>query len=147
MELSHTILGLESHIDFQLKVRARNIYGWSEFSEITTIRTTDVPDTAATVLTLIVETTFIISWEQPGTSGEPILEYHVQILTLADTFVEDPNCSGDIYEGSSCVFSHAYLIETYNFPTGHIVKARVRARNQNGWGAFSQVNTGNAWIM
>jgi len=40
-----------------------------------------------------------------------------------------------------------YLIETYGFKVGDIVKARVRAHNKNGWGAFSQPNTGSAFIM
>ena len=101
------------------------------------IRTTDVPDTSNTVVTVIIQKTLVVSWVPSHNSGEALDHYQMEILNLADEYVEDSTCTGSIDNGSSCVFNHDYLMETYGYPVGHILQARVRSRNQNGWGAFS----------
>jgi hypothetical protein len=42
--LTKTIIGLTSHIDYMFKVRARNVYGYGDFSDTVTVRTSYVPD-------------------------------------------------------------------------------------------------------
>jgi hypothetical protein len=39
------------------------------------------------------------------------------------------------------------LIATYGYTVGTIVQSRARAHNKNGWGGYSQVNTGDAFIQ
>jgi hypothetical protein len=112
---THTLIGLASYVDYQFQVRATNIYGAGPFSSIKVIRTSQVPDTMVPVSTLSAMATFIILWEDPPNGGEPIDEYHLQILTPAGLFTEDPTCTGDVLLGASCLFDHLYLIATYNF--------------------------------
>lgn len=56
---------------------------------------------------------------------------------MQNNFVDDPTCAGNVGSGNTCIFSNKYLIDTYGFTVGTIVRAKVRARNLNGWGAFS----------
>jgi len=71
----------------------------------------------------------------------------LQLLTPSNNFVDDPTCTGAISNGRVCVFSNEYLIQQYSFKVGAIVQARVRAHNKNGWGGYSQINTGDAYIQ
>jgi hypothetical protein len=61
--------------------------------------------------------------------------------------VNDALCTGALENGLTCLFSHSYLISTYNFEVGHIVQFLISAHNVNGWGIYSELNTGDAFIM
>jgi len=113
------------------------VYGYGPLSTVSIVRTSDVPDTQNPVITLSVLSTFVISWETPSNGGEAIDYYQPEILTPQNVFVQDATCTGALSFGTSCLFNNLYLIETYGFKVGDIVKARVRAHNKNGLGAFS----------
>lgn len=89
------------------------------------------------VSTLSALSTLIVSWDTPLNGGSAIDQYQVQILTLQNTFANDSTCTGNITNGNGCLFDFAYLIQTYNFQVGQMVQFRARARNINGWGAYS----------
>lgn len=99
------------------------------------------------VTTQTVMTTMVVSWDAASDSGEEVDAYDVQLMNMAGQFVNDAMCSGAIENGLLCLFSHDYLLLTYSFPVGHIVQFRVRAHNTNGWGQWSQSNTGDAYIQ
>ena len=61
--------------------------------------------------------------------------------------MNDPLCDGAIESGLECVLPHSHLIDTYQFSVGDVVQVRVRAQNAKGWGKYSQLNVGNAYIM
>jgi len=48
--LSKTLSGLVSQQDYLFKIRAQNIYGYGPFSNVVTIRTSDIPDTMSHVV-------------------------------------------------------------------------------------------------
>jgi hypothetical protein len=50
--LAKTLSGLISQQDYLFKIRAQNIYGYGEFSNVATIRTSDVPDTMSPVVSI-----------------------------------------------------------------------------------------------
>ena len=72
LQLSLTLIGLDSAHDFNFQVRAKNIYGYGELSDTFVVRTSDVPDTMNPIITLSVMSTFIISWETPSNGGEDL---------------------------------------------------------------------------
>ena len=45
LELSKILNGLTRGQDYQFKIRAQNVYGYGEFSDLQTIRASSVPDT------------------------------------------------------------------------------------------------------
>jgi hypothetical protein len=133
--------------NYLFKVRAKNVYGYGDYSDTVTIRTSDVPDVMTPVTTISVMTTVVISWTEAADSGEPIDLYDIKIKQIDGTFVNDASCTGALDNGLTCLFSHAYLIATYNFEVGHIVQFIISAHNVNGWGVYSELNTGDAFIM
>ena len=49
--LTRTLTGLTSNLDYLFRVRAKNVYGYGEFSDTVTIRTSYVPDEMESVTT------------------------------------------------------------------------------------------------
>ena len=71
--------GLISGQDYFFKVRAKNIYGFGPFSNITKIRASYVPDTADIVNTVTSLKDVIIEWSPPPEGGDTITKYQVLI--------------------------------------------------------------------
>lgn len=115
LQTTHSLIGLASYVDFKLQVRANNIYGSGQLSDIAIIRTSQVPDTMTPVSTLSAMSTFIVLWQDSPNGGESIDQYQLQVLTPQGIFTEDPTCTGDVTNGASCLFDHLYLIATYGF--------------------------------
>ena len=77
---TYTIPGLLSHKPYKFKLQARNIYGYGPFSDEITIYTTDVPHPMDTLVTTKVGDNTKITWTEPSTGGQSILEYQVRIF-------------------------------------------------------------------
>jgi len=63
------------------------------------------------------------------------------------TFTKDPACPGTYTDGPACSLQHESLRNTYGFRAGDVIQIRARAHNVNGWGGYSQVNTGLAVVQ
>ena len=147
MDLSKLVVGLVLGSDYQFKVRPQNVYGFGELSDTVTIRASTIPNTMNIVESNTVLQAVVISWEEPGNGGDDLLAYDLQILTPEGDFVNYSLCDGAIESGLECVLPHSHLIDTYQFNVGDVVQVRVRAQNAKGWGNYSQLNVGNAYIM
>jgi hypothetical protein len=77
------ITGLTSGKGYIFKVRARNIYGYGPFSNLVTIRASDVPDVMQKPTTIAVGKNIIVSWVKPVTGGEIISKYEIEIYKPA----------------------------------------------------------------
>jgi hypothetical protein len=107
LELSKILYGLTRGTDYQFKVRAQNVYGYGEFSDVVTIRASSVPDTMIMVDSVSHMQTIVISWQVPTSDGgESVTGYDVQLLTLENQFVNDEECTGEIANGLTCLFGH-----------------------------------------
>jgi hypothetical protein len=115
--LTKLLIGLTGGQDYLFKVRAQNIYGYGEFTDLVTIRASSVPDTMNIVESISVTETIVVSWTAPYN----IDLYDVQILTPAEVFFSDSTCTGAIEDGLSCLFAHDYLMATYGFQVGDIL--------------------------
>jgi hypothetical protein len=134
-----TIIGLTQGQDYLFKVRARNVYGYGEFSDFVTIRASSVPDTMEMINTVSVNREIIIRWEAPPSGGDDISAYEVELLIPSTgSYAVDATYCGNLDETMlQCGIPHAHLISTYSFEVGDILKARAKAYNVNGWGAPS----------
>ncbi len=73
--------GLIINNAYQFKVRARNAYGFGDFSDPASIRTSDKPEIMTAVTTSIVENVNIrIAWSKPYENSEAIQAYKILIL-------------------------------------------------------------------
>ena len=80
---------------YKFKYRARNIFGWGEWSDQGDIYAASIPDTIMPVVVELVGTDVEISWS-PNTqdNGSPISAYKIEIQTVEGDFVEDSLCDG-----------------------------------------------------
>jgi hypothetical protein len=73
--------GLLVGYDYQFRVRARNAYGFGDFSDPANIRTSDKPEIMAAVTTSIVDNVKVrIGWDTPYDNSEDIEIYKILIL-------------------------------------------------------------------
>lgn len=75
--------GVQSGRSYRFRVRARNIYGWGDYSAYTTVKAATLPSIMQAPTTSNDETTgnVIISWIAPANGGDPITSYQVYIGT------------------------------------------------------------------
>jgi hypothetical protein len=81
---------------YDARVRAKNIHGWGEFSEVASLLAAKVPDdiSLAATLSYTSSTTVRISWSEPNNGGLTITETLVEVKDGSNTFVEINECSG-----------------------------------------------------
>jgi hypothetical protein len=58
-------------------VRARNIYGYGDFSSVTERMTSDVPDQIEIATIAIVGTDAVIDWDEPDSNYSPLTAYEI----------------------------------------------------------------------
>lgn len=140
------------------KIRARNIYGWGDFSPIAQIRTSDSPGQMEIVYT----DSFVdaidgiskvrITFSEPEANGEYISKYQIMVQKYDGvTFIEDTtHCDGS----DSQVIANMYCdipmttlrAAPYSLTKGMLIKVIARAYNLYQWGQFSQVNVDGATL-
>jgi hypothetical protein len=57
---------------YNIRYRAKNIFGWSEYSAVTQIKTIMVPDIASAVASELIGTNVVFTWDQPDARGATI---------------------------------------------------------------------------
>jgi len=76
---SYTVTGLTAGKTYELKVEARNSYGYSASSSVLTLLCAFVPDSPTTITTANVNDKVSVSWNAPVTNGSPITAYKILI--------------------------------------------------------------------
>jgi len=77
--------GLLTNKVYQFRYKARNIFGWSEWSPVGLIKTIRIPDQMAPVVTSIQGDNVLIEWMQPYLGGDELLvEYNITIRAKDD---------------------------------------------------------------
>jgi len=122
---------------YKFKIRARNIYGFGDYSDELSVLTSDVPDQVNIPTVSIVNTNVQISWQAPFDNYEAITAYDVVLLTSTGAQVQDlTNCNGangTIVTNRSCQIPMPTVITLTSLTQGSLIQARVRANNINGW--------------
>jgi predicted phage tail protein len=152
--LSYTISsGISVGNAYKIEIRAKNIYGWGDWSSNTfTVTASDVPAQMAQVANAIesqVDIRFTIA--APVSNGATVDYYQVLIysqdmLSLTEDVANCPGNVATITTLSYCDISMSSLRTNYGYTLNSLVKAVVRAHNSNGWGPKSEVNTVGALI-
>jgi hypothetical protein len=80
---------------YELKVEARNSYGYSVSSDVLTLLCAFVPDSPTTITTANVNDKVSISWNEPVTNGSPITAYKIFIKQKDTAFKQESiDCDG-----------------------------------------------------
>lgn len=78
--MNYLATGLTAGVIYEFKVKSRNQFDYSEFSETVTLLCAYIPDTPTNVVTEIFGSQVKVSWDLPTDNGSPILDYRVYIL-------------------------------------------------------------------
>jgi len=121
---------------------------------VVTVTAEGKPGISADVTTALQGTTDIrVSFFDPtDTGGLTIDEYDILIYDPStDSYVEDlVKCDGSaalVKTNMYCDFLVTYLMSTYSYAIGDLVKAKSRSKNTIGWSEYSSPNTIGAVIQ
>ena len=78
--LSYTITSLSQGLTYQLKVEARNAYGFSVYSNSVSILTAQVPSQPVAPTTTWSPDNVIVDWTAPDDGGSPITGYTISLI-------------------------------------------------------------------
>jgi hypothetical protein len=87
--------GLITGQSYQFQYRAKNVFGWGEWSDSAYVLAASLPDTSSPVVTTLEGSNVKLSWSANTLeNGSTITEYLINIITSEETFVEDELCNG-----------------------------------------------------
>ena len=78
--LTYTATSLTQGATYKFKVKARNIYGDSVYSETVTVLAAQVPAQPVTPVTTWIPDIVVVTWVAPDDGGSPITGYKVTIV-------------------------------------------------------------------
>jgi hypothetical protein len=143
--------------EYRYRVRAKNIYGWGNWSTTLVVPTGTVPDTPNKMVVINPRTSttdftpnvkeISISWSAPRENGAKISRYTIQLYVKREgKFREYPAlCDGKsstVIINKRCDISSNVLAGTeFGYRSGDMFVAKVSATNSFGEGKFSMPNT------
>jgi len=135
-DLTYTVTGVTSGVEYKFRYRALNTFGWSSYSDTLYRRAASQPSKPSAPTTSNTGVSVKIQWTAPSAQGASISAYLVEIRTSVSTvFSTELNyCDGsdsgvitDLY----CVIPISSLTAApFNLEQGDIVYARVSAINE-----------------
>ena len=142
---SYLVTGLSVGSLYSFKIQARNIFGFSSFSDIVQILAAQIPDKPLAPTTTFDRTTVKITWAAPFEQGSPITGYQVFIKTSDSvTYYEDlTDCNRLSIPSLSCTIPILSLkTQPYTIPWGGHVYSKIIAINAYGYSEISEDGNG-----
>ena len=126
---------------YRFKVRAKNYWGWSDFSESLVIKSATYPDPMVPLTTEVDAATGDVkfSWIAPYNNEQEITAYEILINDInGDQWhAEDTYCNGSLQGIVSALYCQipmaVFIEEPYNLDFRTLIKAKARAYNVYGW--------------
>jgi len=139
---------------YSFRLSAKNIYDWGPKSALLIVVAAGVPEqmeVPVTSIDLSNPKNILVTWVEPYDNSDTINEYEIVFRRNTD----------GIYVGvNECVSIKPLLVlscsvpitvftdvATFNLLYNDLVKVRVRARNTNDWGDYSESNISGARIQ
>lgn len=147
IQLTYSKTSLSAGQSYRFRYRAKNIFGWSPYSEVITALAATVPEAPAMATTVNTGTSVRIDWVIPYNGGSTITAYNVQIQKKNGDWIEEltycaARSDSTVIANRYCVIPIATLSASpYLLVQGDIVKVRVLAQNAIGDSSYSTVNT------
>lgn len=150
---SFTVNAVEGGRTYRFKVRARNIYGYGEYSEVTVVIPDDKPgktDIATVELNALTPTEVKVSWPLPDDHSSVITSYEILFMLANGDFAHElTRCDGadtTVVSARTCSVPMATLRTLTARPRDSLIRVKIRAFNAKGSGDYSEVNTAGATI-
>ena len=136
IQLTYVKTDLTSGVVYNFRYRAKNIYGWSPYSNVLSQVAARVPDEPLAPVTSNTATSVTITWQEPYDGATAITGYKVQILTsVADVYeLEKTYCNaefdGTVIDSKTCsIPMSVFTAEPFNLEQGDEVVAVITAIN------------------
>ena len=130
---------------YGFRVRARNIFGWGPYSQVTYIQAAREPAKPLAPVTSIDAATggVVITWTAPSARGQAITAYKIEFANKAQTaWSEVATCDGSApatRDALRCVVAMSTFTEaTFGYLFDDVVYVRVKAYNSYGYGELSE---------
>lgn len=81
---------------YEFRIRARNVYGFGDFSTATTILASDKPSAPQQAWTETVGTNVIVRFTKPSDNGDPISSYEVEFENNNQIFEQASECTASL---------------------------------------------------
>lgn len=146
------VTGLTGGTTYRFKIRARNIYGYAAaFSDALVVLASDKPDKVdiPSVTIGATDTSVAITWDAPPAHSAAIDGYEIQLLQSGGTYASTSACDGldaAVISSRQCLVPMTTILSLTSLAVDTTIQVRIRARNANGWGDYSELNTGGATI-
>jgi hypothetical protein len=151
-----TVYGVTGGTPYKFRVRARNIYGYGDYSPALTLVPHDLPGKTAiptVALSTSDDTAVEVSWALPNEHSSPITKYEILFMQANGDFVPEPTfCDGTnltIVTDRKCTVPMGTIRTLTLLPRDSLIRVKVRAYNMKAggsYGQYSEVNTAGATI-
>jgi hypothetical protein len=140
---------------YRFRIRAKNMWGWGEYSDVLVVTPSAAPDKMDAIVTSIVAESgaVLLVWTAPSDNSAAITQYKVEIHDHdgAAWNEETVNCDASdatIMAAFNCsIPMSALIVSPFSLVQGDLVTARASALNSNGWSTVSDSNIGGAYVM
>ena len=97
-DTAYLATGLTFGVTYEFKIESRNSYGYSGYSETTTLLCAFKPDPPLTLFTANTNELVTITWDEPIANGSPITAYKVLVQEkISGAFTQEAvDCDGTI---------------------------------------------------
>jgi hypothetical protein len=152
LNLSIEFTQLTKGLYYRFRYRVKNIYGWSDYSDIVIQIAARTPDVPVAPVTSNTQTSVTITWEIPYNGGTPVTSYSLLIKTHDDLWVEELtycNAVSDstVISNRLCAIPMSVLEdEPFMLEQSSLVVAKVGATNLLGTSDYSEENSVGALI-
>ena len=149
--------GLTSGFSYTFRYRARNIYGWGDFSQLGSAIMSGVPSAVTNVIVSqdSASTKIVVTWSAPsstGGNGILITQYNVVIQGSDSNFYSDsiqwsPTSSTTLTSRTWSFEMLTLLSSPFSLTQGSSINVKVSAQNSVGVGSYSSVNSGSVIVQ
>lgn len=147
--------GVSAGMVFSFRVRAKNMWGWGDYSDVLVVTPSAAPDQMDTLVTAIDADTgsIILLWSAPSDNSAAITQYKVEILDHDGLAWNEETTDCDASDAAvmaafNCTIAmSAFIVSPFSLVQGDLISVRASALNSNGWGPVSATNTEGAYVM
>lgn len=135
--------GFAKSLTYTYRVRAMDLIGYGQYSNLLTVVPMDLPDQTDIPVTVIKGINVKISWIEPFGNGDPIFKYRVYLQMKSGLFrLEDTFCNEkDTALSRSCMIPMSILTgPIYQLVKYDLIVAQVESANAIGYGLISEPN-------
>lgn len=142
------VVSLDAGTIYRFRVRARNAYGYGDYSEEFQVLCAYIPEPPFDATTLIENNEVIVEWSEGVTNGSPITAYRIFVMSHnGGEFIEElVDCDGTLGTVVSNRICRIYLdtltAEPYNLVLDESIYVQIYAQNVYGESEVSEAGNG-----